>query len=517
MKKIVRGSGITPSEKYLAKLADKTFLNLWSYPNLFINKKEGGTGVGKKELCDLLVVCGDDIIIFSDKSIEWQKTVDFHVAWSRWYRRAVEKSVAQICKVERWLVDFADRIFLDPECRQRFPIELPPAHQRRVHGIVVALGVNQACSNHYGSGSGTLPVVPTLKGKDHTDSTIRKHLLFGIGDVSPEGSFIHVFDDLALDLLMKELDTVSDFTRYLTRRERIIRSGRLLSAPGEEDLVGYYLQSEGPNNEHDFIKPGGGAWKDGDHFAIGEGMYAQLIQRPEYHAKRSADEISCMWDRLIEQFTGNILAGTSVSSFDEPHDAADAEKALRTMALETRVRRRMLGEALIAAMKNAEKQKAERFCRVVLPGPNSADRKIAYLFLIVAYPAHLNLAGGYEQYRKVRVNMLHAYCLRVFSDNRHLKRVVGIGFDASSTVTGRKGGSEDLLALEVSKWTEELEEQARELSEKFDIMKPERIKRGVISAQEYPAAAQIPPSHGLSRQHRRALERARHNAERGRR
>jgi hypothetical protein len=95
MKKIVRGSGITPSEKYLAKLADKTFLNLWSYPNLFIDKKEGGTGVGK-ELCDLLVVCGDDIIILSDKSIEWQKTVDFHVAWSRWYRRAVEKSVAQI-------------------------------------------------------------------------------------------------------------------------------------------------------------------------------------------------------------------------------------------------------------------------------------------------------------------------------------------------------------------------------------------------------------------------------------
>jgi hypothetical protein len=74
MKKIVRGSGTTPSEKYLAKLADKTFLNLWSYPNLFIDKMEGGTSVGK-ELCDLLVVCGDDIIIFSDKSIEWQKTV----------------------------------------------------------------------------------------------------------------------------------------------------------------------------------------------------------------------------------------------------------------------------------------------------------------------------------------------------------------------------------------------------------------------------------------------------------
>jgi hypothetical protein len=115
MKKIVRGSGIT---KYLAKLADKTFLNLWSYPNLFIDKKEGGTGVGK-ELCDLLVVCGDDIIIFSDKSIEWQKTVDFHVAWSRWYRRVVEKSVAQIRGAERWLVDFA---FLTRNARNAFQL-----------------------------------------------------------------------------------------------------------------------------------------------------------------------------------------------------------------------------------------------------------------------------------------------------------------------------------------------------------------------------------------------------------
>ena len=61
MKKIIRGAGTTPSERYLAKLADKTFLNLSSYPDLFIDKKDGGNSNGK-ELCDLLVVCGDDII-----------------------------------------------------------------------------------------------------------------------------------------------------------------------------------------------------------------------------------------------------------------------------------------------------------------------------------------------------------------------------------------------------------------------------------------------------------------------
>jgi hypothetical protein len=51
MPSIIRSTGLTTSEQYLAKLADKTFLNLWSYPNLYRD-------VGK-ELCDLLVVCGN--------------------------------------------------------------------------------------------------------------------------------------------------------------------------------------------------------------------------------------------------------------------------------------------------------------------------------------------------------------------------------------------------------------------------------------------------------------------------
>jgi len=57
--KIKRGAGITPSEQYLVGLANRTFLNLWSYPNLYVDRKTGGKGDGK-ELCDLLVVCGDD-------------------------------------------------------------------------------------------------------------------------------------------------------------------------------------------------------------------------------------------------------------------------------------------------------------------------------------------------------------------------------------------------------------------------------------------------------------------------
>lgn len=61
--------GATASERYLGSLARKAFLSLWSHPNVYTDEnKKAGKGVGT-ELCDLLVVFGNDVLIFSDKHI----------------------------------------------------------------------------------------------------------------------------------------------------------------------------------------------------------------------------------------------------------------------------------------------------------------------------------------------------------------------------------------------------------------------------------------------------------------
>ena len=60
---IEKSDGITDAEKYLNELSEKTFLSLWSYPNLYTDQnKKNETSVGK-ELCDLLVIFENHIII----------------------------------------------------------------------------------------------------------------------------------------------------------------------------------------------------------------------------------------------------------------------------------------------------------------------------------------------------------------------------------------------------------------------------------------------------------------------
>lgn len=55
---IVRAAGSTPAERYLQRLCEKNFLSLWSYARPY--RDQGG----RKEICDLVVVMGDDVIIF---------------------------------------------------------------------------------------------------------------------------------------------------------------------------------------------------------------------------------------------------------------------------------------------------------------------------------------------------------------------------------------------------------------------------------------------------------------------
>ena len=131
--------GTTSSERYLAKLCRHTFLSLWSYPNVYRDQGQQTVGLGK-EVCDLLVVFEDHVLIFSDKECDFPSSGKLELDWTRWYRRAVEKSAHQLWGAQRWITKYPQRLFLDAACKQPFPLVLPTSERLKVHLILVAHG-----------------------------------------------------------------------------------------------------------------------------------------------------------------------------------------------------------------------------------------------------------------------------------------------------------------------------------------------------------------------------------------
>jgi hypothetical protein len=86
------------------------------------------------------------------------------------------------------------------------------------------------------------------------------------------------------------------------------------------------------------------------------------------------------------------------------------------MALEPRLRRRVLGASIAEAMKKAQDEKADRFARNMVPGKHSAEDTVGYVHLILA---HHGKAPGkeYVEYRKRRFAMLQGYCLDMLKSN----------------------------------------------------------------------------------------------------
>jgi hypothetical protein len=216
--------------------------------------------------------------------------------------------------------------------------------------------------------------------------------------------------------------------------------------------------------------------REAEKLEIPTGTYAALAAQPSYRARKEADKVSYTWDRLLDLFTDSILKGEAEGAAGQEPDPSEMEKGMRSMALEPRLRRRLLGRSVADAIKSAEDKKADRFARNIAPGAHGADEKVGYVFLMLA---HRGDAPGptYDDYRKRRRLMLRGYCLSMLQGNRNLKRAVGIGIDASSKVTGRNGGSEDLYALEVDSWTSEFDKQTEELKKELGSLKPENVTR----------------------------------------
>lgn len=453
----VKAEGGTDAERYLQRLCNRSFLSLWSHMGIFRDQKACGTTGDGKELCDLLVVFGSDILIFSDRACEFKNTGNLELDWSRWFRKAVLKSADQVWGAERWIKQYPKRMFLDRACTKPFPIDMPDPQVARFHRIVVAHQVHERCRQELG-GSGSLIINTSVVGSAHFGKP------FTVGQLDPARGFVHVLDDVTLDTLLQTLDTARDLIEYLAKKEAAIQR-RLFWAAGEEDLLAFYLGEVNEDKHHDFVLP-----PECAAVVIQEGGWARFIQHPQRLAQVAADEISYTWDDLIETFTGHILAGTQY--YTTHRGIGDNERGLRCMAQEPRLRRRMLAESLYELIGKTPSE-GVRATRLVPPtGPGEP----CYVFLLLPYQDSISDAD----YRLMRRRMLEACCFISKLLSPEVQDIVGIATEP----WGMVARSEDFLYFDARQWSEHDQQETVQLQELTGLLRSMTITRGTV--HEYP-------------------------------
>lgn len=457
--KIIQSEGVTKAERYLKKLCNRSFLTLWSYTGIYNDR---GTG---QEVCDLLVIFGDHIIIFSDKDCEYPNTGDDILDWKRWYKKAIKKSADQVYGAERWILQHPDRIFLDQTCKIIFPIKIPSADKVKFHRIVVAHSASSKCAQVFG-GSGSLMIDTQIVGDEQ---------IFTIGKVDPKKGFIHVFDDTTLDILLVSLDTITDFTDYLEKKEQLFNRGISIASTGEEELLADYLKNLNEDGKHDFDLPDN--IDEFDRVVLDdEGDWKEFSRSSVRLTQISTNRISYIWDNLIDKFAKNVLGGTIENYGEREYSISEQEMTFRLMASEPRTRRRALSKRLSDLIGNTPKNKMGT--QTILTDGN--DDFPTYVFLALPFEKYMS----YENYRRVRGQTLKDFCLLTKLRCPQAKHIIGIATESGQT----KGRSEDAVYLDATNWTEENQRDAEEARDALirGGLTREDFKETKIKVKEYP-------------------------------
>ncbi|HEU5412363.1 MAG TPA: NERD domain-containing protein [Candidatus Angelobacter sp.] len=390
------------AEQFVYDLCHKSFLSLWSYMNP--RKKLNG-----KELCDVIVVCDPDVIIFSVKHITMPKNGTPEVNMSRWRRRAIEESVAQLYGAERILKTLTMVIKSDSSPG----IDLAAPEARRIHRIAVALGSEGSVGLPYGD--------------------------FGKG-------FVHVLDEFSTEILLSELDTVTDFVKYLQTKQQFVESTHMV-CEREEDLLAAYL-----NGGKKFSS-------EADVSLVLPGSWQQFQEKPEYQSKKAANQESYAWDQIIEILCHDTLH----DRLEFSPGLSGVERSIRTMAREDRFSRRVLGKAFREFLDQSHEIRARM---------TTSPSGVVYVFLATPH--------GYP--RETRTAELSNRCLVARGLSPNAQVVVGL---ATEQYTPGKGFSLDLVHMYKPEWTGKDREIIKGMQHDFGYFVKPRLTQ--TSEDEYPA------------------------------
>jgi hypothetical protein len=193
---------------------------------------------------------------------------------------------------------------------------------------------------------------------------------------------------------------------------------------------------------------------------VGDGIWSDFVNRPEYKAKKEADRESYGWDRIIEDIAGHVFHG----SLEFGADLNSNELGLRVMAKEGRFARRILGKSFREFYDLAAK--SDLRARLV-KGPSG----VTYVFLARPH--------GYP--RESRTAELGQRCFVARGLHRDSATVVGL---ATEQYVPEQGFSFDLAYLHYPEWTAVHQELIEKMQSELGYFRQPRETR--FSEDEYP-------------------------------
>lgn len=379
----------TPTEAFVHEVAKKSFLSLWSYAS-----PEGKTH--GREMCDILVVCDPDVIIFSVKEVRPTKHADDAVRVARWVRAAVDESVDQVYGAERFIQSDRHACVRKEDGSDALPY--PVKAVRRIHRVAVALGGEEHFPLPFGD--------------------------FGKG-------FVHVFDERSFRIVTSELDTITDFVEYLTKKEAFFSGNTTVMFGHEEDILAVYLHGNRTFPEADAVIFDDGAWEE-------------FIKKPEVQAKKAADAESYVWDRLIERIGLDVAARNMINE----NSIEDDESVLRVMARENRFNRRVLAGRMLSFF---EASTANKVRSRMIPSMSG----VGYVFL----------ASSRDTSRDFRNAELGLRCFIARLRMDPITTILGLGTEQK---TGERGASWDMCLLHIPTIDDAYRDQYERMSKEYD-------------------------------------------------
>lgn len=361
------------AEEFVHNLAKRAFISDWCYPN---PKLPNG-----KEICDLLIVYDNVAIIWQIKDLMLDET-------GKYKKSDVEKNLRQISGAKRRLFELTAPIELENPRRGKEKFDSKSITE--IHLISALLG----------TGEDVYPLIETV-----------------------DGQVVHNFTKEFTDIILTELNTISDFLKYLREKEQMISKNKSITIlDGEKGLLGYYLM-----HERSFVE-----LSTADYAILQEGFWEELIKKPQFIAKKKEDEISYGWDEIINR------AHTGKGEYEE---------IARELARPTRFERRLLSKTFYNAMILANKTPGKQYRRII---PTDG---VTYCFM-------------FDDEREGRKEWLGSLCYVARGEHQQNKNVVGIATE--KTISPEC--SYDFCRLYLPEWNEEEQKIMEEIKTKMGIM-----------------------------------------------